>query len=198
MRASAAQCRAANRRRRARRETERAASRRDRQGGYDAPDRSGRKTRESTNLDSRSCVWLAGVRRLASSPGRTPAGCEPAGDIRFICDLIGPEDLAVVPGGEWVVASGNQEGGRIHLVNVADKTTSVLFPAPDRTERLDAAAYPGCPGPLDRGRARQRRVPRARPVPRSPARATCTTCTSCTTAGASPSRSSRSTPARRR
>ena len=47
------------------------------------------------------------------------------------------------------MASGNQEGGRIHLVHVADKTTSVLFPTPDRMERLDAATYPSCPGPLD-------------------------------------------------
>ena len=78
-------------------------------------------------------------------------GCEPVGEIRFICDLIGPEDLAVVPGEEWVIASGNQEGGRIHLVNVADKSTSVLFPTPTRTERLDGAAWPDCPGPLDPG-----------------------------------------------
>ncbi|MCY3843377.1 MAG: hypothetical protein OXH69_07525 [Acidobacteria bacterium] len=95
------------------------------------------------------CAWLS----LASGgwvvAGQEAAGCEPAGDIRFICDLIGPEDLAIVPGDEWVVASGNQEGGRIHLVNVADKTTSVLFPTPDRAERLDAATYPSCPGPLE-------------------------------------------------
>ncbi len=89
---------------------------------------------------------------LSGSGGRAeqaPPGCEPVGDIRFICDLSGPEDLAVVPGAEWVIASGNQEGGRIHLVNVADKTTSVLFPTPARTERLDRTTWPTCPGPLD-------------------------------------------------
>ena len=91
-------------------------------------------------------VLLSGAWAVA---GQEAAGCEPVGDIRFICNLIGPEDLAIVPGDEWVVASGNQEGGRIHLVNVAAKTTSVLFPTPDRSERLDAATYPSCPGPLD-------------------------------------------------
>ena len=91
-------------------------------------------------------LMLSGTWVLA---GQEADGCEPVGDIRFICDLIGPEDLAVVPGDEWVVVSGNQEGGRIHLINVADRTTSVLFPTADRVERLDAATYPSCPGPLE-------------------------------------------------
>ncbi len=81
--------------------------------------------------------------------GPSAAVCEAVGEIQFICDVIGPEDLAIVPGSEWVIASGNQEGGRIQLVSVRDKTTTVLFPTPARNERLDAATYPTCPGPLD-------------------------------------------------
>ncbi|MCY4601653.1 MAG: hypothetical protein OXF27_17240 [Acidobacteria bacterium] len=75
--------------------------------------------------------------------------CAPVGEIRFICNLISPEDLAVLPGEEWVIASGNQEGGMLHLVNVGDKTSSVLYPTAAPRERLDAAAYPTCPGPMD-------------------------------------------------
>ncbi|MGI9584515.1 MAG: hypothetical protein ACR2N7_02890 [Acidimicrobiia bacterium] len=71
------------------------------------------------------------------------------GEIRFICNLISPEDLAVVPGSEWVIASGNRDGGRVHLVSVRDKTASVLFPGATSSERLDTATYPACPGPLD-------------------------------------------------
>ena len=74
--------------------------------------------------------------------------CAAVGEVQFICDLISPEDLAVVPGAEWVIASGDQEGGRIHLVNVRDKTATLLFPMSTRRERLDAATYPTCPGPL--------------------------------------------------
>ena len=77
------------------------------------------------------------------------AQCEAVGDIRFICDVIGPEDLALVPGAEWVIASGNQAGGRIQLVHVRDKTATALFPTAMRRERLDATTYPSCPGPLD-------------------------------------------------
>ena len=75
--------------------------------------------------------------------------CAPVGEIRFICDMISPEDLAVLPGEEWVIASGNQEGGMIHLVNVSDKTSSVLYPTAAPRERLDAVTYPDCPGPVD-------------------------------------------------
>ena len=75
--------------------------------------------------------------------------CEPVGPISFICGLIGPEDLAVIPDSDWVIASGNQAGGRIHMVSISERTTHVAFPLPDVGERLDAAAYPTCPGPID-------------------------------------------------
>jgi len=79
------------------------------------------------------------------------AACEPVGAIRFICDVISPEDLAVVPDTNWLIASGDQEGGRIQLVNVDDKSATVLFPTSTRTERHDTTAYPTCPGPIDPG-----------------------------------------------
>ena len=75
--------------------------------------------------------------------------CDPVGDVQFLCDMVSPEDIAVLPGAEWAIASGAREGGRLHLVRVADKSTSVLFPTPESESRLDAEAYPGCPGPLD-------------------------------------------------
>ncbi len=86
----------------------------------------------------------------APEPAAEPAtACEPVGEIQFICDLISPEDLAIIPGSEWLIASGNQEGGKILLVSVRDKTTSVLFPTSSPQERLDATTYPTCPGPID-------------------------------------------------
>ena len=49
-------------------------------------------------------------------PGFAPVGvtpCEPVGEVQFVCDLVSPEDLVVVPGEEWVIASGLREGGRL-------------------------------------------------------------------------------------
>jgi hypothetical protein len=79
--------------------------------------------------------------------GATP--CQPIGEIQFICGLISAEDLAVLPGSEWVIASGNREGGRLHLISVRNKTATVLFPTSTRNERFDTITYPTCPGPLD-------------------------------------------------
>ena len=101
-----------------------------------------------------SCVVsisLGVVGLAGQNPTVAPSGlpCNTVGEIRFICNLISPEDLAVVPGSEWVIASGNRAGGRIHLVSVRDKTATTLFPSATRSERLDAATYPTCPGPID-------------------------------------------------
>ncbi len=75
--------------------------------------------------------------------------CDPVGEVQFICDMVSPEDIVVVPGTEWAIVSGAREGGRLNLVNVSDKTSTVLFPTPDSEQRLDAEAYPECPGPFD-------------------------------------------------
>ena len=98
-----------------------------------------------------SMILLGTSGITAQNPTVAPSGlpCEAVGEIQFVCSLISPEDLAVIPGSEWVIASGNRAGGRIHLVSVADKTATVLFPSPEARERLDSRSYPTCPGPLD-------------------------------------------------
>src|SRR6266852_1562055 len=77
------------------------------------------------------------------------AGCDPNGSVRFICDQVGPEDLAVVPGSQWVLSSGMAANGAIRLINLRDKTTTVLFPTATPRERLDKKTYNSCPGAID-------------------------------------------------
>ena len=64
------------------------------------------------------------------SAQRNAPTCDAVGEIQFICDVISPEDFAVVPGSEWVIASGDQEGGRIQLVSVRNKIATPLFLPP--------------------------------------------------------------------
>ena len=90
-----------------------------------------------------SVFWLA----LGFAEGRVAAACDPVGAIKFICGPISPEDLAVLPGDEWVIASGDREGGRIQLIIVRSKTATVVFPTANPSERVDKATYPTCPGP---------------------------------------------------
>ena len=89
-----------------------------------------------------------------SEPPAEPAvdmadACPPSGPVQFICNLISPEDLAIIPDSDWLIASGNQEGGKLHLVNILDKSTSVLYPVSQPRQQHDVAAYPTCPGPMD-------------------------------------------------
>jgi hypothetical protein len=100
------------------------------------------------NLRTSVGVSVALALSLASA-GTRAAGCDPVGNVRFICDQVGPEDLAIVPGGEWVISSGNVANGAVRLINVRDKTTTVLFPTAAPRERLDKKTYDSCPGPID-------------------------------------------------
>lgn len=75
--------------------------------------------------------------------------CDSVGEVNFICDMVSPEDLVVIPGEAWAITSGARDGGRLHLLNVNEKTSTLLFPTPDSEQRLDAETYPDCPGPLD-------------------------------------------------
>jgi sugar lactone lactonase YvrE len=77
------------------------------------------------------------------------AGCDPLGDVRFICNQVAPEDLALVPGGEWLISSGMAANGAIRLINLRDKTTTAIFPTATPKERWDKKTYAACPGPID-------------------------------------------------
>ena len=86
---------------------------------------------------------------LLGAVGSKAAACDPVGNVRFICDQLGPEDLLLVPGGEWVLSSGYPANGAIRLISVRDKTTTVLFPTESPRIRPDTKTYNSCPGPLD-------------------------------------------------
>jgi hypothetical protein len=75
-------------------------------------------------------------------------GCEPDGNVRFICGPISPEDLVPVPRSDWVIVSG-YTGGGVHLASTRDYTTTQVFPVATPRERLDKNTYGACPGPID-------------------------------------------------
>ena len=78
-----------------------------------------------------------------------PPDCRPVGDVQFACGQQGPEDLVVVPGGQWVVASAFGGTGGIYLVRASDRTTTLAYPSATAREQLDKKTYPMCPGPPD-------------------------------------------------
>ena len=81
--------------------------------------------------------------------GAKPTGCDPLGNVQFVCGLVGPEDLVVVPGSDLVIASGDAAPGAITLVSVRDKAIMALYPSPTIKQQLDSKTYDSCPGPID-------------------------------------------------
>ena len=68
--------------------------------------------------------------------------------MRFVCGPDGPEDLVAVPRTSWLVSSAIAGDGGIYVVDTAKGRSIKVFPTATSAERLDAATYASCPGPL--------------------------------------------------
>ncbi len=82
-------------------------------------------------------------------PAAAATPCKDVTGLEVICGQEAPEDLVVVPGGAWVVASSMAGTGGINVVRVDGRATTRLYPSPSAKHQLDRAAFPGCPGPPD-------------------------------------------------
>ncbi len=94
-------------------------------------------------------LFAALLAGLGSAPliAQPSAECGALADMRFACGQEAPEDLVVLPGEEWVVASAYAGAGGIRLVRAADGSSFMAYPGEDALEALDTAIYPDCPGP---------------------------------------------------
>jgi sugar lactone lactonase YvrE len=80
---------------------------------------------------------------------QAPASCQPAGNVQFVCGQNGPEDLVVLPGAQWVIASSFGGNGGIYLIRASDRTATLAYPATTARDRFDSKTYSTCPGPPD-------------------------------------------------
>jgi len=81
----------------------------------------------------------------AAAPAPVDEACAAQGNLNFVCGIQAPEDLVLVPGSRWLIASGMMPGSGLHLIDTNAKTgSSAMIGA-----RPDTAKFPGCPGPLD-------------------------------------------------
>ena len=89
---------------------------------------------------------------IGGSTSRTAAQsapCTPSGGLTFICGVQNPEDLVLVPGTRWLVASGMTAGSGLHLVDTRAKSVRNLYATDTQTVRADKTRFAACPGPLD-------------------------------------------------
>lgn len=91
---------------------------------------------------------VAGSNAAAQPPAfPPPPPCVPsAGEVLFVCGQDGPEDLVVIPGGQWVVAGAFGGNGGINIIRVSDRTSIKAYPSASAKDALDATTYKSCPG----------------------------------------------------
>jgi len=110
-------------------------------------------TRPAFHLAESILLSVAVVALLACPIAKaTATECPRSGQIGFVCGPKNPEDLVLVPGTRWIIASGMAADGALYLVDSERKTWSELYPAGAPRARQDVETYAACPGPPDPAR----------------------------------------------
>lgn len=91
-----------------------------------------------------ACVALAAT---PSIEAQSPA-CMPSNGLNFICGLQKPEDLVLIPGTRWLIASGMEQGAGLYLIDTGAKRAQPLY-ANGAPARLDRSRFANCPDALD-------------------------------------------------
>ena len=84
---------------------------------------------------------------LAAPVASSQQPCDAAGAIEFACGLTNPEDLVLVPGTDWIVASGMAAGSGFYLIDSTSREWSAL----PTSARHDSAKFPQCSSPPTAG-----------------------------------------------
>ena len=85
---------------------------------------------ETPGIPTAKVVALAVLSLLGMSA--VPAadrGCEGSNGYSYICGPASAEDLVLIPGTKWVIASGFGGSTSLYLVDSEQKTWSDLYPA---------------------------------------------------------------------
>jgi hypothetical protein len=76
-------------------------------------------------------------------------GCEGFNEYAYVCGLASAEDLVLIPGTKWIIASGFGGNVSLYLVDSGQKTWSKFYPADAPRALQDMVTYGACPGSPD-------------------------------------------------
>jgi len=93
-----------------------------------------------------ACLSLALAAWLVSPADAAEGDCAPSGGYGFVCGMKNPEDLVLVPGTNWIIASGMAAGGALYLIDSQQKTWTELYPGETPRADHDTKTYGACPG----------------------------------------------------
>ena len=69
-------------------------------------------------------VFLMALLCVAETPYAADAGCKATDRLQFVCGPKNPEDLVLVPGTKWIIASSYVAGNGFYLIDSRDGTWS--------------------------------------------------------------------------
>lgn len=90
----------------------------------------------------------------AGSPAPSAATCADEGELKFLCGIRNPEDVAVITGTRWIVTGSFMEGGTggLYAIDTDHPALIKIYGTHDAAARLDAKLYPDCTTPPDPAR----------------------------------------------
>ncbi len=74
--------------------------------------------------------------------------CASSGDLHFVCGVMAPEDMVIIPGTDWVISGvmSSEDTTGLYLVNSNSKVVSSLYSPQEGRNRLNRNLYGACPG----------------------------------------------------
>src|SRR5690348_6713925 len=88
----------------------------------------------AVNLANAAAAQAGATRR--DTPG--PA-CSPTAGLQFVCGAEHPEDLAHIPGTQWLIASGFSDGAGLKLIDTRTDTLTRWYTASRQQMQRDPA-----------------------------------------------------------
>jgi hypothetical protein len=76
-------------------------------------------------------------------------GCEDNDGYSYICGPASAEDLVLIPGTKWIIASGFSGAVSLYLIDSQQKTWSDYYPGNEPRALQDMTTYGACPGSPD-------------------------------------------------
>ena len=76
-----------------------------------------------------------------------PAPCDEAQGTSFVCGADHPEDLVLIPGTQWIVASGFNAGSGIKLVDTRSRSLRRWYTGAESQLARDERLFPQCSSP---------------------------------------------------
>ncbi len=83
---------------------------------------------------------------ISSTAHGADDGCEGFDNFSYVCGPINAEDLVLIPGTKWIIASGFGGSESLYLIDSEHKIWSNVYPGGEPHARQDMLTYNACPG----------------------------------------------------